>query len=33
MKVIAEYEDGTRKELGEIEELKGVQENDRSRKN
>lgn len=30
MKVIAEYEDGTRKELGEIEELKGVQENARA---
>ena len=30
MKVIAEYEDGTRKELGEIEELKGIQENARA---
>ena len=30
MKVIAEYEDGTRKELGELEELKGIQENARA---
>lgn len=30
MKVIVEYEDGTRKELGEIEELKGIQEKARA---
>jgi hypothetical protein len=30
MKVIVEYEDGTRKELGEIEKLKGIQENARA---
>lgn len=30
MKVIAEYEDRTKKELGEIEELKGIQDNARA---